>query len=65
MSKSLVIPCPMCQKPIIKSVKGTYVAECDCYAETKFPDNIDTMAKGKNIQLNLSDSTTTTEKFGS
>ena len=66
MSKALVIPCPTCQKPIVKSVRGTYVAECDCYADTKLPDDIDTMtkAKGKNIQLNLSDSTTTTEKFG-
>jgi len=67
MSKKQLIKCPECGASIRKSREGTFVIPCACY-DYGLPPNIDELqveTEGKHIALNLSDTTKSTEKFGS
>lgn len=62
-NKNINMECATCGKSIIKTKKGTYISDCICEVFV-VPDNtvVDT---GKNIILNLTDTTAVKEKFGS
>tara|TARA_Y100000389_G_scaffold204486_1_gene257328 strand:+ start:7240 stop:7431 length:192 start_codon:yes stop_codon:yes gene_type:complete len=61
-NKNKNMECATCGKSIIRTKKGTYVSDCIC--ETFIvPDRV--VDTGRNIILNLTDTTAVEEKFGS
>ncbi len=67
MSRKQIIKCPECGSSIVKERNGTFVIPCDCFGY-ELPPNIDDLKveeEGRHIQLDLSDTTKSTEKFGS
>lgn len=67
MSKKEIIKCPECGASILKNRNGTFVIPCACF-DYGLPPNIDQLEveeEGRHIQLELSDTTKSSEKFGS